>query len=108
MLLAILPDRLQFYASGGIVHLPVHTIEQEGNDMLYPRLNVISTVTSQSLQVIIHCNNSGRQEEIVTIFHICSDSELVTLILGSHLEAVPIFCAAKLTICEKHLHFIYV
>ena len=36
---------------------------------------------------IIQHHNSGTEGEIVTIFHIWSDTELVTLILGVHLGA---------------------
>ena len=41
----------------------------------------------------------GAEGEPVTSFHICSDAELVTLILGAHLATVvtaKIFCAARL------------
>ena len=40
--------------------------------------------------VIIQRHNSGTEGEIVTIFHIWSDTELVTLILGLHLETAVI------------------
>ena len=37
---------------------------------------------------IIQHHNSGTEGKNVTIFHIWSDTELVTLILGGHLETV--------------------
>ena len=43
-----------------------------------------------TFQAIIQRHNSGTEGEIVTIFHIWSDTELVTLILGGHLETVVI------------------
>ena len=60
------------------------------------------------LAVIQH-HNSGTEGEIVTIFHIWSDTELVTLIFGVHLQTVlivEIFCAAGLKMCVKHPRFI--
>ena len=51
----------------------------------------------------IQHHNLGTGGEIVTIFHIFSDTELVTLILGAQLETVVIvFCAAGLKMCVKH------
>ena len=38
----------------------------------------------------VYDHNSRIEEEIVTIFNIWSDNELVTLILGAHLETVVI------------------
>ena len=46
---------------------------------------------------IIQHHNSGQQWEIDTMFHIWSDTELVTVILALHFETmliVEIFCAA--------------
>lgn len=47
----------------------------------------IQRVKGQLLAIIQH-NNSGTEGEIVTVFHIWSDSELLKLILAAHLETV--------------------
>lgn len=55
------------------------------------------------LALIQHCI-SVKGGEIKSIFHILN-TELATVILGSHLETVllvKVFCAAGLKICVKH------
>ena len=56
---------------------------------------------------IVQHHNSGTEGDVVTIFHIWSDTELVTVNLAAHLEAVEDLqlCPAGLNLCVKHPRF---
>ncbi len=72
---------------------------------LYCDIIMFCTIT---FQAIIQLHKSGTEGETVTTFHMWSDTELVTLIFGAHLETVLsvwILCAARLKMCVKDLHF---
>ena len=54
---------------------------------------------------IIQSNNSGAERKIVTIVHICSDIELMTLVLCVHLKTGWLYrsySATRLKMCVKH------
>ena len=59
----------------------------------------IMMVCRNTLLAIIKHYNSGSKEETVTIFYICSYTELVTLILGTHLETVIVLQEDPKVLC---------
>lgn len=55
-----------------------------------------------SKMAIIEHHNSGAEVVVVTIFHIWSHAELMTLISGTHLETVVILFTSKTSLQILH------
>lgn len=89
------PHTMFFLANKSIIHALIMTKYQIVISDFYSWMSksnfTVRMVSKKICLAIIQHLNSGTEGQIVTIFHIWWDTELVTLILGAHLEAAASF-----------------